>query len=260
MSETSLVTLYLRACDAASRRPLLGDPFAADLVRRIDHDFRRFALGRGDAPLVAARARWLDGQVEEFFAAHPQGQVLHLGCGLDSRPLRVRPPAGSVWFDVDQPEVARLRREVYDLPPQVVVIGASVTEQGWWERVEPGRPTLVVAEGLLMYLDREQVRGLLERVVARCAAGRVVFDGVAGWMVGLSRRVRALQRAGFVFRWPVEDVGGLVAGVRPVRDESVIGLLAGSPVLSGPVRGAYRVLVRVPAMRGSLRLQRWDFG
>ena len=59
--ETLLMALYLRACDSRSRRPILGDQYAAGLVERIDYDFDRLARLRGNAPLIASRARmsWL---------------------------------------------------------------------------------------------------------------------------------------------------------------------------------------------------------
>ena len=36
---TNLVTLYLRACESRSPRPILGDRAAAEAVDRIDYDF-----------------------------------------------------------------------------------------------------------------------------------------------------------------------------------------------------------------------------
>lgn len=42
IEETLLIPLYARACDAASRRPVLGDRRARELVEAIDYDFTRF--------------------------------------------------------------------------------------------------------------------------------------------------------------------------------------------------------------------------
>ncbi len=77
----------------------------------------------------------LDSWAAEFLAAHPDGLVLHLACGLDSRPLRVARPASAAWIDVDYPDVIALRRRLYDLPAGVTTIGTSVTEPEWWHRV-----------------------------------------------------------------------------------------------------------------------------
>jgi hypothetical protein len=60
---TNLVTLYLRAYESRSPRPILGDQAAAEAVGRIDYDFKR--MHRAAQPwanqfLVALRAKKLD--------------------------------------------------------------------------------------------------------------------------------------------------------------------------------------------------------
>jgi hypothetical protein len=72
---TNLVTLYLRAYESHSRRPILGDQAAAEAVDRIDYDFKR--IHRSSVPasnqyLVALRAKQLDGWCADFLARHPQ--------------------------------------------------------------------------------------------------------------------------------------------------------------------------------------------
>ena len=44
-----------------------------------------------DRLAIAARAKMFDLWVEEFLAKNPNANVLHLGCGLDSRVYRVNP-------------------------------------------------------------------------------------------------------------------------------------------------------------------------
>jgi hypothetical protein len=60
--------------------------------------------------------------------------------------------------DVDQEPVIALRRRLYPERAGVTTIAASVTEPGWWPRVPDGRPQLVLAEGLFMYLAPDGTR------------------------------------------------------------------------------------------------------
>ena len=56
---TNLVTLYLRAHESRSRRPILGDQAAAEAVDRIDYDFNRMQrtmVPASNQYLVALRA------------------------------------------------------------------------------------------------------------------------------------------------------------------------------------------------------------
>ena len=176
---TNLVTLYLRAYECRSPRPILGDRAAAEAVDRIDYDFKR--IHRAARPwanqfLVALRAKKLDDWTADFVRRRPDAVVLHLGCGLDTRAFRINPPDTVQWFDLDQPDVIDLRRKLYDETDAYCMIGSSVTDPGWLEKIPTDRPTVVVAEGLLMYLIEREVRALLARVTDRFGNGELLFD------------------------------------------------------------------------------------
>lgn len=188
---TNLCTLYLRACESRLAQPVLGDHAAAEAVERIDYDFKR--MHRAAQPwanqfLVGLRARQLDDWTLDFLTHHPDAVVLHLGCGLDTRAFRVQPPETVDWFDVDQPGVITLRRKLYDDSDGYRMIGSSVTDPGWLDEIPLGRPTLVIAEGLLMYLDRADVRTLLQRLTDRFEHGEIAFDTIAPIGPKLSKR------------------------------------------------------------------------
>jgi hypothetical protein len=54
--ETSLITLYGKAVDARTNRPVLGDTMAAQAVDKIDYDFARLRR-RGERPVRPQLAR-----------------------------------------------------------------------------------------------------------------------------------------------------------------------------------------------------------
>jgi O-methyltransferase len=259
--ETLLMTLYLRACDSQARYPVLGDPYAQGLVERIDYDFDRLARLRGNTALIASRARQLDTWTAAFLAAHPDGLVLHLGCGLDSRPLRIPRPASAAWIDVDYPEVIALRRRLYDLPDGVTTIATSVTDPAWWDQVPTDRMTLVLAEGLFMYLPGAQVHQLINRVIAHLPEGRLAFDGVARWVTAVARLQPAFRRADTGFDWALTSPQTLAdqhPGLRLVDEVSVVGLMSESyhnPLASATLKG----LLRFPAWRNAMRLVQYRF-
>lgn len=97
--------------------PIVGDPWAADVLRQIKAaafrstvKARLGASGRFTPPL---RARRLDDWTREFLTAHPGATVLHLACGLDSRAFRIDAPDGVHWYDLDHTDVIELRERVY---------------------------------------------------------------------------------------------------------------------------------------------------
>jgi O-methyltransferase involved in polyketide biosynthesis len=242
---TNLVTLYFRAYESRSPKPILGDRAAADAVDRIDYDFAR--IHRATQPwanqfLVALRAKMLDDRATDFLRRHPDAVVLHLGCGLDTRAFRIA--ASTVqWFDLDQPGVIALRRRLYDETASYRMIGSSVTDPGWLDQIPVGRPTLVVAEGLLMYLPEAEVRALLGRLTDRFDTGELLFDTVPPSAARLSRLF-----TGGIVKWGIRDsrdLEGWGFGLRFVERASAVADYGSIPFAAQ--RWIFRLLNATPA-------------
>ncbi|MFC5186778.1 class I SAM-dependent methyltransferase [Actinomadura harenae] len=198
VSWTLLGTLYLRAWENRLPHPILGDRYAAEALERIDYDFaplKRRLRPNGNQFLVALRARQLDDWCTGFLTRHPAATVLHLGCGLDSRMLRLDPQGTLHWFDLDVPTVIGLRRRLYPEQGHYRLVGASVTDDGWLDQIPADRPVLIVAEGLFPYLTATEVQRLLRRLTDHFPTGELLFDGLAPWTA----------RMGRLFRWGVRD-------------------------------------------------------
>lgn len=183
--ETLLWTLYHRAVEARRSDRVLDDPMAVELVDRIDFPFtERFGSGKGLAQWQALRARRFDSEIRRFLAAHPDGTVVALGEGLETQSWRV--DNGRMrWVTVDFPEVIELRRELLPEDDRRALLASSVLDFSWLDHVE-GNDVLVTAQGVLMYLEPEDVRALIARIGERFP--RFVFDSVPRWIVGRQLR------------------------------------------------------------------------
>ena len=244
---TNLVTLYLRAHESRSRRPILGDHAAAEAVDRIDYDFKRIhrnSLPGANQYLVALRAKQLDDWCADFLARHPEAVVVHLGCGLDGRAFRLAPPPSVLWFDIDQPAVVELRRRLYDDTDQYRMIGSSVTDPQWLEQIPTGRPTLVVAEGLLMYLHETEVRQLLARLTDRFDSGEMLFDTLPP----IAPRMSRVFTKG-ITKWGIRDIRQLQTWNPKLRFLEQTSIFSGyAKIPSTPVRLIYQVFAAMPAV------------
>ncbi len=274
--ETLLATLYGRAVDARSADPILGDPYAAPLVDRIGYDFARTRITAGTAGSVALRASLLDGWAREFLAGHPDAVVLHLGCGLDTRALRLAAGPAVDWYDVDFPDVIGLRRRLglADLADGTAgaggatgagagytMIGSSVTDPAWLESVPAGRPALVVAEGLMYYLPEDEAGALLRRITDRFPSGEVMFDMVSRFGLRLQSLNAPLRASGASMTWAFDRPAELSAAVprlRCVATRPSSGL-PGSEKLTPLYRLADRVVGRLPVLRRAGRFDRYEF-
>jgi O-methyltransferase involved in polyketide biosynthesis len=227
--ETMLMTLYLHAHDARSDHPILGDSYAAPLLERIDYDFAQLDKLKGNQPLIVSRAKAIDDLVRDFLAVHPEPVVVHLGCGLDSRVQRIDPGPSIAWFDLDQEPVIDLRRRLFPDRDGVTTLAASATDPAVWVDLPPGRPTLVVGEGLLMYLTPEGVGALIDAALARTdvPAQTLIFDTVAPWVRRVSRLQPNFRHADTGFLSTTNDLDAAMrrhSGVNLVDERSVVTL------------------------------------
>ena len=168
-------------------------------MRGLDPDYDKRRFGTSQAGLAAVvRAKAHDDWARSFLAEHPDAVVLHLGCGLDARVYRLDPPATVEWYDLDYPSTIELRQRF--LPPRehYHLIGSSVTDLAWLDRIPRGRPVLMIAEGLVPYLIEADVRRLLTSVVDAFPAGQVQLrHGVGSWVanVEVGSHVAQVRRA-----------------------------------------------------------------
>ncbi|HEY2550911.1 MAG TPA: SAM-dependent methyltransferase [Streptosporangiaceae bacterium] len=186
-SRTSQVVALTRA---ELPRPCLpdGDPDA----QRLLCDGMRPARVPGLLTRLAARTRFFDGRVMAAIASGIS-QVVILGAGYDDRALRFGSP-GVRFFEVDQPatqqdKAARLAslRSTAARPVLAAAdfghddVAAVLAGSGH----DPGRPSLFLCEGLLVYLDQRVTTRLLGGLRASAAAGSTLAASLAVHADGL---------------------------------------------------------------------------
>ena len=157
VSETLLVTLYLRAMESQRPDALIRDEKAVALVRQMSYDFtriRQIPLSEANKLVIILRNREFDRYARDFLARHGSAVVVHIGCGLDSRFERV--DNGQVeWYDLDFPHVIDLRRKfIGDEKERYHLLDCSVIDNAWMDTLSAHRqrPFLFLAEGVFMYL------------------------------------------------------------------------------------------------------------
>ena len=249
----AVMALYLRARDSRSSHPVLSDTAAAAAVDRIDYDFGKLDSvdDAGIDPFLAAvRAKQLDRWVTEFLRANPAATVVHLGCGLDSRALRVSGAEATRWFDLDLPDVIELRTRIYPGRAGYHTIASPVMDLEWLRRVPADPPTLLVAEGLFMYLTDDELRRLVAAMIDHFGAGQLIVDAVAPWVARMSASILSSVRSG-------RDIARIDPRLRLLDDVRLPAHHAEIPVRR--YRAALRVANRIPGLRAMARQVRCAF-
>jgi len=259
---TMLATLYAKALDADLKEPILGDRFAKRIVERIDYDWKKTTITPRRSPSVTTRTAHFDAWTNQFLAAHPRAVVLHLGCGLDSRFFRLQPGPGVEWYDVDYPEVAALRAQLYPVAEHCHVVAASVTDPGWLAGIAADRPTLMIGEGLTMYLTEQDGTALLRRIVERFPCGELQFDAFNRLAIKAQWINVIVRRSGATLHWGIDGPDEILRAVPGTRLLTWMSTFDADAFTRVPA--AYRLMARVmswvPALRYMSQYHRYAFG
>jgi O-methyltransferase involved in polyketide biosynthesis len=261
VQKTLTPVLRAKALDNRLPDPILGDRYAEQAMRRLDPDYDKRRFGTSQMGLAAVvRAKAHDDWARSFLVEHPNAVVLHLGCGLDARVYRLDPPATVDWYDLDYPSIVELRQQF--LPPRehYTLIGSSATDLAWLDRVPRGRPVLMIAEGLVPYLNEADVRRVLTSVVDAFPVGQIQIDTVSVWAWRTSKWDPTLRRYGTRFHCGFDNPAALAdwhprlefVDEAPMNDSPV--LMAKAPA---NVRRLYRLTNFLPGMKRSSRIVRF---
>lgn len=210
--ETLLMVLYLRVRDAASENPILGDVYASNVINRVDCDFSRslFTLEPSYITYIAGRAKKLDDWTRAFLNQHRDEEilVLHLACGLDSRNMRVNRGSNVQWIDVDRPQVSELRQRLVPAPPgNYKLLGASVAsgDNMWLTGIPSDKRTLIVMEGLTMYLEPEEGKQLFRDLLAHFPHGHMLFDTIGSLTAQFTSMLKAFRSTKASIKWGIDN-------------------------------------------------------
>jgi O-methyltransferase involved in polyketide biosynthesis len=215
--ETLLIPLYSKATESRRPNPIFVDRKAQEILDAVEYDFDRLKIPRKTAITLSIRAKKLDDYARSFLSRHPEGVVLHLGCGLDSRCLRVE-RGSAAWYDLDLPPVIDLRRKFYEEAPGYSMIPSSVMDFGWMDAVSPeGRPVLAIAEGLLMYLHEANVRALILRLKEAFPGCELACDVYSVMTANRAKGISSLKETGATIRWGIDDPRAIEAWAPGIR-------------------------------------------
>lgn len=114
---------------------------------------------------------WLKEQIQEI----PNSIVLHIGCGLDSRILRVNKSVPS-WYDIDFPEVIAERKRFYQPTDSYHMIGIDARDSALLNIIPTAPNAIIVMEGISMYIQLEELQTLLKRLSNHFTNIRILLD------------------------------------------------------------------------------------
>jgi O-methyltransferase involved in polyketide biosynthesis len=207
VAETLLLPLIFRAAESQRSDAILRDPAAVETVNRLEYDPGRVLKKSRDQVTVLMRMREFDRCARAFLNQHPDGVVIDIGCGLDTRFQRLDNGTFE-WYGLDLPEVIALRRQLLDETPRSHFLACSALDFAWLDLIDTGqeRAFLFLAEGVFMLLEGEQVRSLVCTLRNRFPGAELAFDAFTPFMVRMNPVLHPLlKKINVTMHWGLKD-------------------------------------------------------
>jgi O-methyltransferase involved in polyketide biosynthesis len=192
VSRTAILLLICRAVEAEKNKSVFNDPMAVLCLERlisivseedkrwIIREKRRYEgiLAR-DAKAGALKGKTFDNAANRFIAENPKCTVINLACGFDTRFWRIENEKCR-YIELDLPEVIALKRELLRDHLGYEVIGSSVLDTSWIDKVTINGNTdfLLLAEGLFMWLPQQDATRVLKEIGERFYRSQLILEMV----------------------------------------------------------------------------------
>ena len=174
VEQTALIPLAIRANETKRKNARIRDNKAVEIIDALNIDtsnLDKFLSHEG----VVARTIMFDNAVKKLLEAYPDAICVNIGCGLDDRFSRV--DNGQIqWFNIDLADAVRVREKVFAERAREYILSGDILDKDCYKGIPQDKITIVIAEGLLMYFKREEVKKILNNITGYFANGYLLAE------------------------------------------------------------------------------------
>ena len=190
VSQTAILTLICRVVASENENPVFHDPMAILCLDRLIslssqeeenliNKWKKMYTGvqARDARSRLQTVKSFDRIANLFITNHPGCTVINLACGFDTRFWRID-NGNCRYVELDLPEMIDLKRELLKDQLTYELIGCSIFDTAWIDQVTANGNSnfLLLAEGLFMYLPKQDATKVLGEIARRFNRSQLVLD------------------------------------------------------------------------------------
>ena len=181
IQETLVIPLYARKRCTELFPDLFQDPAAVELISHLDYDFDKLEkesnslIQRFGALEVAMRQNDLAIEIKDYLAAHPNGAVVNMGCGLDQTGENCDNGTCKI-YNLDMADVMAVRNQLIPAGDRVTNIATDLNDTSWFEKVDGSQGAVFFAAGVFYYFKDTDAQALINKMAEHFKGGKLVFD------------------------------------------------------------------------------------
>ena len=194
INKTLYIPLYGKSY-VSKRGLFLDDKKAEEIWEAEGFSLKGKSKSKWLAYYMGVRSAVFDEWLKRQMADVPNAVVIHIGCGMDSRVIRVE-AENHKWYDVDFSEVIEERKRYYAESNNYKMIAGDVRESTWLSSITEIQHAIVIMEGVSMYLTIDEMRNLADSLCTHFESIMLLVDAYTSFAAKMSKR-----------RNPINDVG-----------------------------------------------------
>ena len=203
MNKTLYIPLYGKAY--VSRKGILLDDKKAEKIWAAEgFPLKGKAKSKWLAYYMGMRSAVFDQWLAEQMAKAQDAVIIHIGCGMDSRVLRID-AAYQKWYDVDFAEVIDERKRYYCESANYHMVAADVRNSSWLNRIPENKHAIVVMEGVSMYLTCQELSALMTNLRAHFQQISFLMDCYTVLAARMSKRNNPINSVGVTHVYGIDD-------------------------------------------------------
>lgn len=212
INKTLYIPLFGKA-QVSKKHIILHDKKAEEIWDREAFPITGRAKSKWLTYFMAMRARVFDDWTEHMLRQNRDALVLHIGCGLDSRCVRVK-ETYRAWIDADFSDVLAQRRQYFGETAnyKMAVVDAGKTDDIL--KLPDASGVIVILEGLSMYLTNHELKALLTVLQEKYHSVHLFMDVYTEFGARASKYKNPINEVGVTRVYGVANMDQLVAGTK----------------------------------------------
>ncbi len=194
VNKTLYIPLYGKSY-VSKKGLFLEDKKAEEIWEAEEFSLRGKSKSKWLAYYMGIRSAVFDEWLKRQMADAPDSVIIHIGCGMDSRVIRVG-TKNHKWYDVDFSEVIEERKQYYAESDSYKMIAGDARDCKWLTSIKENKSAIVVMEGVSMYLTVDEMRNLADGLCAHFEQVAILVDAYTSFAAKMSKRRNPINEVG----------------------------------------------------------------
>lgn len=243
VSKTLFVPLKARAKSSRDRKINFLDTYAEELIAKYSDFSKTVLVDPATQYVCTKRAKIIDQLTDNFLSAYEKSILIQLGSGLCTRPMRIKNKCEQT-FEVDFSSVNELKKTFFKnvLQENHKLIDGDLSKQEWKNEIpQSDLPTVIVLEGVSMYLQKEDMRSILDFVEMRNGPCLFIFDYFPKFLAKHTLLALPIYLLGARFSFGLNNPEELLQKSHQLKLNSNDSLTLGKSLITYPFKKLYAV-------------------